>query len=330
MDFDFQTALLSAQSLVREELEQAEAVMQAVAQDAPPGTSERLRHLMGRKGKRIRSTLLALVAASGQAGDISRISHACASVELLHLASLVHDDIIDGTEIRRGARTAHKEWGSQVAVLVGDYLLSESMRCLLGDSDKRVLEVLSKAANRLIVGEIQELDNTGNTELTSDDYLSIIWGKTAALLDASAKLGALIAGFDDALLDKCGKMGAYFGIAFQIIDDLLDFGYGAKNLDKAKFTDLANGLMTLPLILYLEGAAKEAKLEMLALVARASEDGVPEAICERLQTSGVFERVKKIAVSYLDTATDLANELPSGQISEQLGLLFSQMSNRTN
>lgn len=330
MNFDFQTALISAQSLVKEELEQAEAVMQAVAKDAPPGTAERLQHLMLRKGKRIRSTLLALVAVSGNSKDVSRIAHACAGVEILHLASLVHDDIIDGTEIRRGAKTAHKEWGNQVAVLVGDYLLSESMRCLLDDSDKRVLEVLSRAANRLIVGEIQELDNTGNTELTSDDYLSIIWGKTAALLDASARLGAIIAGFDDELLDKCGKMGAYFGIAFQIIDDLLDFGYGAKDLDKAKFTDLANGLITLPLILYFEGVTKAEKLGMLALVSRAAEDGVPEAICEKLQTSGVFERVKKIAVGYLDTATDLANELPSSVIADQLGVLFSQMSNRTN
>lgn len=330
MNFNFQTALLSAQALVKEELEQAEAVMQAVAKDAPPGTAERLQHLMCRKGKRIRSTLLALIAVSGNSKEVSRIAHASAGVEILHLASLVHDDIIDGTEIRRGAKTAHKEWGNQVAVLVGDYLLSESMRCLLDDSDKRVLEVLSRAANRLIVGEIQELDNTGNTELTSDDYLSIIWGKTAALLDASARLGAIIAGFDDALLDKCGKMGAYFGIAFQIIDDLLDFGYGAKDLDKAKFTDLANGLITLPLILYFESVTKAEKAEMLELVSRAAEDGVPEAISERLQNSGVFERVKKIAVGYLDTATDLANELPSSVISDQLGVLFSQMSDRTN
>lgn len=330
MNFNFQTALLSAQALVKEELEQAEAVMQAVAKDAPPGTAERLQHLMCRKGKRIRSTLLALIAVSGNSKEVSRIAHACAGVEILHLASLVHDDIIDGTEIRRGAKTAHKEWGNQVAVLVGDYLLSESMRCLLDDSDKRVLEVLSRAANRLIVGEIQELDNTGNTELTSDDYLSIIWGKTAALLDASARLGAIIAGFDDALLDKCGKMGAYFGIAFQIIDDLLDFGYGAKDLDKAKFTDLANGLITLPLILYFESVTRAEKAEMLELVSRAAEDGVPEAISERLQNSGVFERVKKIAVGYLDTATDLANELPSSVISDQLGVLFSQMSDRTN
>jgi Geranylgeranyl pyrophosphate synthase len=153
---DFKAVLSQARDLVKEELEQTENVIMQVAKKAPAGIVDRLVSLFSRKGKRIRSTLLCLLANCGtEKPDLNRVAHACAAVELLHLASLVHDDIIDGTDVRRGQKTAHREWGTQIAVLIGDYVLSQSMRCVI-DEEANIPAIISDAADKLIVGEILE------------------------------------------------------------------------------------------------------------------------------------------------------------------------------
>lgn len=326
----FGIALSSAKQLVQEELEQTEQLMMRYASEAPPGISERLSHIMRRKGKRIRSTLLSLIATSNGNRDLERIVHACAGIELLHLASLVHDDIIDKTDIRRGVKTAHEEWGNHIAVLIGDYLLSQAMRCVLSDPDKRTLEILSQAANNLIVGEIQELDNTGDLNLSLEKYLSIIHGKTAALSAAAAQIGGLIAGFNEKQVEDCGKMGADFGIAFQIIDDLLDFGYGAENLDKAKFTDIENGLVTLPLIFFLKKCSEEEKLVIHNQIKNILSDNNAEKLQQTLLKAGAFEKAKETALEFLDSAANIAEQLPSKTISENLAALILSMADRGN
>ena len=268
---DFKVVLSQARELVKRELDLTETVIMQVAKNAPAGISDRLTTLFSRKGKRIRSTLLCLLANCGmKSPDINRVAHACAAVELLHLASLVHDDIIDGTDVRRGQKTAHREWGTQVAVLIGDYVLSQSMRCVIDEKDRNVPVIISDAADKLIIGEILELDHCGDMGLSRKAYNEIIDGKTAALIDAAARLGGIMAGFDQPMVDECAKMGTHFGIAFQIIDDLLDYGYGSVNMDKAKFTDLSNGLITLPLLYYFEDCTAEERAEMESFIAKAS------------------------------------------------------------
>ena len=145
---EFQTVLSQAREFVQEQLSLTEKIIFDIAKSAPAGISERLESLFKRKGKRIRSTLLCLIAQSGsQKPSDQRVAHACAGIELLHLASLVHDDIIDGTDIRRGQKTAHKEWGTQVAVLIGDYVLSQAMQCVIDEESHDIPTVLSKAAS---------------------------------------------------------------------------------------------------------------------------------------------------------------------------------------
>jgi len=328
---DFQTVLGQARSLVEDQLALAEKKIMEVAETAPAGISERLLSLFSRKGKRIRSTLLCLISHCGTGTpDLGRIASACASVELLHLASLVHDDIIDGTELRRGQITAHKEWGTQVAVLVGDYVLSQSMRCVINEADRDVPVIISDAADKLIVGEIMELDHCGELDLTRATYNEIIDGKTAALIEAAARIGGILAGFDKPLVDECAKMGAHFGLAFQIIDDLLDYGYGSKNMDKAKFTDLSNGLITLPLLYYFEDCSDAEKEEMGALVRTASEDGVPEKILEKLRAKGSFDKAKAEAQEHLEKALEIADKFPKNTFTEEIVAMFSSMSDRGN
>ena len=328
---DFQTVLGQARELVRDQLALTEQVIMQVAHSAPAGISDRLLSLFGRKGKRIRSTLLCLIANCGErAPDNLRVAHACASVELLHLASLVHDDIIDGTDLRRGQITAHKEWGTQVAVLVGDYVLSQSMRCVINEEADNLPTIISDAADKLIVGEIMELDHCGEMTLSRDMYNEIIDRKTAALIDAAARIGGIMAGFDKPLVDDCARMGAHFGLAFQIIDDLLDYGYGSKNMDKAKFTDLSNGLITLPLLYYFEDCNAEERSEMEGLVKTASEPGVAEKILERLNAKKSFDKAKAEALEHLERALEIAEKFPKSDFTEEIVAMFASMCDRGN
>jgi len=328
---DFQVVLGQARELVKDQLALTEHVISQVAENAPAEIADRLRSLFTRKGKRIRSTLLCLIANCGAGkADDSRVAHACAGVELLHLASLVHDDIIDGTDVRRGQKTAHKEWGTQIAVLIGDYVLSQAMRCVINEESRDVPVALSDAADKLIAGEIMELDHSGDMGLSFEVYDRIIDGKTAALIDAAARIGGILAGFDKATVDECAKMGSHFGIAFQIIDDLLDYGYGSKNLDKAKFTDLSNGLITLPLLYYFDGCSAEERQEMESLIARASEKGVPEKILEMLNAKKAFDKAKANAQEHLEKALEIAQKLPGNDFTEEMVEMFSSMSDRGN
>ena len=328
---DFQVVLGQARELVRESLERTEQVIMHVAESAPAGISERLVSLFGRKGKRIRSTLLCLIANCGEkAPDLDRVAHACASVELLHLASLVHDDIIDGTELRRGKLTAHKEWGTQVAVLVGDYVLSQSMRCVIDEEARNIPVIISDAADMLIVGEIMELDHCGEMTLSRAMYHEIINRKTAALIEAASRIGGIMAGFDGPLVDECAKMGAHFGLAFQIIDDLLDYGYGSKDLDKAKFTDLSNGLITLPLLYYFEDCSAEERAEMEGFIKKASEAGVAEKILERLHAKKSFDKAKAEAQEHLEQALQIAEKFPNNKFTDEIVAMFASMSDRGN
>jgi octaprenyl-diphosphate synthase len=302
-----------------------------VAENAPAGISDRLVSLFGRKGKRIRSTLLCLIANCGvNAPDKARVAHACASVELLHLASLVHDDIIDGTELRRGQITAHKEWGTQIAVLVGDYVLSQSMRCVIDEEARNIPVIISDAADKLIVGEIMELDHCGEMTLSREMYNDIIDRKTAALIEAAARIGGIMAGFDKSLVDDCARMGAHFGLALQIIDDLLDYGFGSKNLDKAKFTDLSNGLITLPLLYYFEDCSAEERAEMESLIKRVATDDVAGEILERLNAKKSFEKAKAEAQDHLEQALQIAEKFPKNNFTDEIVAMFASMSDRGN
>lgn len=328
---DFQTVLGQARELVQDQLALTEQVILNVAKNAPAGISDRLAALFQKKGKRIRSTLLCLIANCGKSTvDVDRVAHACAGIELLHSASLVHDDIIDDTEVRRGQKTAHKEWGTQVAVLIGDYVLSQSMQSVIEEAERDIPVILSQAADQLIAGEILELDHCGDMQLSFETYNRIIDGKTAALINAAAKIGAILAGFDKPMVDKCAEMGSHFGIAFQIIDDLLDYGYGSKNLDKAKFTDLSNGLITLPLLYYFENSSAEERREMEDLIKRASEDNIPAQIKEKLSVKGAFDKAKATAQNHLEKALEIAQTLPNSKFTDEIVAMFASMSDRGN
>ena len=204
-------------------------------------------HLLGSGGKRFRPMILILsTRLCGYEGD--RHIPLASIIEFIHTASLLHDDVVDDAALRRGHASANTLWGSEASVLVGDFLFSKSFSLMVKDGDMRILEVISDACTQLAEGEIQELIKTSDLSLAEDGYISIITRKTAALISAACRIGAILGGVDAEQETSMGKFGLNLGIAFQLIDDTLDYTSDEKEFGKTIGIDLKDGKVTLPLI----------------------------------------------------------------------------------
>ncbi|MCL2100832.1 MAG: polyprenyl synthetase family protein [Fibromonadales bacterium] len=325
----YQSVIKEARNLVQPVLDLSSEMMREVALNSPAGLRGRITQTVERPGKRLRSILLFLLAKSknNEINDLSRVAKVAVSIEMLHLASLVHDDIIDGSEFRRGLNSIHSSFGNKIAVLAGDYILAQSMIFVLEEKDHRILQALAYSASSLAAGAILEIDLTGNMNISFEEYMQIIEGKTASLLVTCAKCGAILANYDDKMVEDCGKLGLHFGIAFQIIDDILDYGIGAESLGKKKFEDLQNGLITLPLILYFQKNPKE---EMEQLVKNATDSNSAKLIVKKLKSADCFNEAKTIAQSHLSQATEILQKLPPSHVNNLLKNFFETMVERKN
>jgi len=324
----YQNVIKEARRLVQPALDLSDKMMQDVAKKSPLGLKERITQTVKRPGKRLRSILLFLLAQSnGEIKDIKRVASVAASVEMLHLASLVHDDVIDRSEFRRGLSSLHSTFGNKIAVLAGDYMLAQSLIFVVNEEDRRIPYSLANAASSLVAGEILEIDLAGNTKVSLEDYIRVIEGKTASLLVSCTQSGAILAGYGKEIVEDCGNLGLHFGIAFQIIDDILDYGIGAEGLGKKRFGDLQNGLITLPLLLYFK---KNPKDEMKKLIKNASEPKTAALIVEKMKNSTCFEEAKSMASSHLQKATEILEKLPPSHINTLLKDFFEAMAERKN
>jgi octaprenyl-diphosphate synthase len=205
-------------------------------------------HLINSGGKRLRPMLtLATASLSGYQGDGA--VKLAASVEFMHTATLLHDDVVDGSEMRRGKLAARMLWGNEASVLVGDFLLGQAFRMMVEVGSLHALDVLSTAAAVIAEGEVMQLAAAKNTETTEDEYLAVIRGKTAALFAAACEVGPIIAGLGKAEQAACRSYGANLGIAFQLVDDALDYGGASAKLGKKVGDDFREGKITLPVVL---------------------------------------------------------------------------------
>jgi len=324
----YQCVIKEARNLVKPSLELSDKMMRQVAENSPKGLRERITQTVEKPGKKLRSILLFLLAQSnGETKDLERAARAAASVEMLHLASLVHDDVIDRSEVRRGVSSLHHDFGNKIAVLAGDYMLAQSLMFVVNEEDRRIPQSLANAASALVAGEILEMDLAGNINISFEDYISVIEGKTASLLVSCTQSGAILAGYGNEIVEECGNLGLHFGIAFQIIDDILDYGIGAEALGKNNFGDLQNGLITLPLLLYFQKNQKE---EMEMLVKNATDANAANLIVEKLKNSNCFEEAKAIACLHLSKATEILEKLPKNHINALLKDFFEAMTERRN
>ncbi len=204
-------------------------------------------HILNSGGKRIRPLLLLLCARlCGYAG---RDHHQLGSlVEFIHTATLLHDDVVDDADIRRGRRTARKVWGNQISILVGDYLYSKAMCQVVEFRSQGINEVLAEACKKMAEGEVLQLYYNGNPTMPETDYIKIVEHKTAGLIAASCRMGAILAEAPDAQQDALFRFGQYLGIAFQVADDTLDYTANGESLGKTIGQDLRQGKATLPLL----------------------------------------------------------------------------------
>ena len=214
-------------------------------------------HLINSGGKRLRPMLtLAMARLAGYDGD-GHVKLA-AAVEFMHTATLLHDDVVDESEMRRGKLAARMLWGNEASVLVGDFLLGQAFRMMVDVGNLRALDILSAAATVIAEGEVMQLSAAKNTETTEDEYLAVIRGKTAELFAAACEVGPVLAGRAKADLAACRSYGMNLGIAFQLVDDALDYGGKSAKLGKNVGDDFREGKITLPVVLsFRRGTAEE-------------------------------------------------------------------------
>ncbi len=311
-------ALDQARLSVQSGLDDSWSLLVQQADDAPGELSSRLRSLFGRQGKRVRSTLLLLTAELGVASDRRVALHSAASIELLHLASLAHDDVIDESDLRRGEASAPSRWGNQMAVLVGDYAFARSMRLAIDTGSARIVEAINAVSCMLTAGEVAELDLARAPEPTLDAYREVILLKTACLLETCCLCGALAGGLDETASQASARFGRHFGMAFQMCDDLLDLG-GVADLDKPARTDLANGLLNLPALL-----ARELAGEDLRLLAHLDTP----ALLAHLQGNGVLAMASQLVRAELSLASAELVHLPDQPARAHLSAMLEDLTMR--
>lgn len=237
-------------------------------------------------GKRLRP-LLVLLSAKAAGYEGTRHIDAAVIVELVHTATLLHDDVVDASKLRRGRETANLVWGNEASVLVGDFLYSRAFQMMVDLQNLRVLEILADATNTIAEGEVMQLMNCRDPETTEARYLQVIYRKTGKLFEAGMQIGAILAGQTLAMEETLVEYGKQVGLAFQLVDDALDYQADASELGKNIGTDLAEGKPTLPLIYALQrGSARE----QLAIRRAIEHGGIEDLalILEAIQTTGAL------------------------------------------
>ena len=234
--------------LTREPMERVNEIILARAGSNVALIPEIARHLIDSGGKRLRPMLT--IAAAGMCGHEGegRVKLA-ASVEFMHTATLLHDDVVDESDLRRGKAAARKVWGNQASVLVGDFLLGQAFKMMVEVGSLDALEILSNAAAIIAEGEVMQLGAAKNTATTEDEYLAVIQAKTAALFSAAAEVGPVLAGRERSERAAFRSYGTNLGLAFQLIDDALDYGGSSSDLGKRVGDDFREGKITLPVVL---------------------------------------------------------------------------------
>lgn len=275
-------------------------------------------HLISSGGKRLRPMLtLASAAMFGYQGegDVKLAT----SVEFMHTATLLHDDVVDESDMRRGKKTARMIWGNQASVLVGDFLLGQAFKMMVEVGSLEALDVLSGAACVIAEGEVLQLSVAKNMETTEDDYLAVIRAKTAALFSAAAEVGPIIAGADKAGRNALKSYGMNLGLAFQLVDDALDYGGKTAELGKNTGDDFREGKITLPVILaYRRGTQAEREFWRAAIEQGQSDDGQLEKAFGLITKYGGLADTITRAVHYGTMARDALAPLSKSALKDAL------------
>ena len=295
--------------LIQADMQRVDQVIGHRLNTEVPLVREVAQYIISAGGKRLRPALLLLF--SGALDDLHPQRHTLAAVvEFIHTATLLHDDVVDESTLRRGRATANEKFGNAPSVLVGDFLYSRAFQMMVDVDDMRIMQVLSDATNVIAEGEVQQLMNLRDTSLDEAAYLRVIRSKTAKLFEASARLAPILAGAGKDVESACATYGQALGTAFQVIDDVLDYEGSAEELGKNLGDDLREGKVTLPIIC----ALRLATLEQQILIRKAIENGELEHLSEILQIvrdTGALESARACAAKEAQRAIEAASTLPA-------------------
>jgi octaprenyl-diphosphate synthase len=296
--------------LIQEELEEVERkiTLESVASvDAVTAIGQ---YLQSSGGKRLRPSLVLLSAKlAGNAGPTA--IQLGAVVEMIHAATLVHDDVIDAAQTRRGRPSTNIKWGNHTCVLAGDWLYMQAFQVALRERNFRILDLLIGLTQMMVEGELLQLERIGRIDISEADCMELVDRKTACLFSVCAQLGSLAGGSETQVQERLGEYAWNLGMAFQLVDDVLDFTAREKTLGKPVGGDLREGKVTLPLVYALECASAEERRLVEAILAQRSYEQVPfSRILALLEKYRGIDRVKERAQAFTDKAKQIIGEFP--------------------
>jgi octaprenyl-diphosphate synthase len=283
-------------------------------------------YIISAGGKRLRPVILLLTCGALNYQDDRKYSLA-AVVEFIHTATLLHDDVVDESTLRRGRPTANENFGNPASVLVGDFLYSRAFQMMVDAGSMRIMQVLADATNVIAEGEVLQLMNMHDASLDEAAYLRVIRSKTAKLFEASSRLAAILAQTSPELEEACAEYGQALGTAFQVIDDVLDYEGNAAEMGKNLGDDLREGKATLPLILAMQRGTPDQK----ALIQQAIETGSVDQLNQVIaivRKTGALDGSRQAAMAEAQRAVDAAQHLPNGPYKDALVALASQLLER--
>ncbi len=295
-------------SCISGELEKVENLMLRDLESENPELTEMCQYVISSGGKRLRPALCIMSYGAVGGKDMMKPVKVGAAFEIIHSATLVHDDINDQGDIRRGRKTLHKEYTVSKAIIAGDYMFAMGFR-LLATEAPQIVDYIVDASASMGAGEFVQKDFEHASSVTEDDYIEIITGKTAKLFEASSKSGAAVANADGAMLEALGNFSHYIGLAFQIVDDTLDVTGDPHNTGKAVGTDLIEGKPTLPVIYAMQDPDKGPRLIELFEKADVTTDDVAEAL-ELIRSTDSVDRCLSKAREYVDEAVGYMDSVP--------------------
>ena len=307
---------------VAEDLEKVIANIAGVAESnsagPPPEIESRLAQVLATPGKRIRPAITLLVSRLwGRVPDDRTIKMATA-VELLHIASLIHDDTVDSADTRRGHATASNLWGGNIAVLLGDFVFATSATFVCDTNSVRLIRRFAQTIAELSRGELNEILDSWTVNTDQPKYLQRIYDKTASLFSTSAESGAVLGEGDEDSIANLREYGYNLGMAYQVLDDLLDYESTTEQLGKPSANDLSNGVLTMPAILAMEEPAARAKITKYLTTPAGERDEFLAPAYDAICQSGALERTRQAVTDYVATAMSKLETLPASESREAL------------
>lgn len=317
----------SIRALVKEDLESTDKFIMTQLESHIPLIQQIIQYILTCGGKRIRPLVL-LLSARALAHRGRKHIELAAVIELIHTATLLHDDVVDSSTVRRGHKTAHTIWGNEASVLVGDFLYSRAFQVVVDLKHQQILNIFAKATHYIAEGEILQLMNCHNPDTTEDFYFDIIQRKTAKLFEVAAQLGALLSSDSEGEVVALRDYGLHLGIAYQLIDDALDYARSLEQTGKNVGQDLADGKATLPLIHALRHS-KQREVETLRKAIETGSCDQLESILEIIESTHAIKYTADTAKHHAQQAKIALSRVPSSHYRKALEDLSDFVVERT-